>query len=206
MSYRRKYYDIFSKVYDKFIQFHSKDKNKKLRDFFVNQFEINNNLKVLDLCCGTGSNFIHFKKKAPNGFFIGIDFSMGMLKQAKKKNPDALLVLGDVEFLPFKSEIFDIITYTYAFYELKGEKVHNTLIEIRRILKPNGKLLIMEHEIPDKPFIKFLYYIRLASMGLKKAKTILSREKELLEKYFQRVKKITTPSGRSKIFICQKVY
>ncbi len=206
MNFRRKYYDIFSKFYDDFIKLHSKDKNEKLREFFVEQTNLKNKYIVLDLCCGTGSNFIHFKNRAPEGFFVGIDFSFGMLIQAKKKFNNANLILGDVSFLPFKDDAFDIITYTYAFYELKGEKVHNTLSEIKRVLKNNGKLLIMEHEIPKNPIIKFLYYIRLATMGLKKAKMILSHEQELLQKYFPVVKKIISPSKRSKIFICQKAY
>ena len=204
MQLRRKYYDFFSKFYDKFIQFHSRDKNEKLREFLAQKTGINNHTKVLDLCCGTGSNFIHFKKYAPLGFFVGIDFSFGMLLEAKKKFSEAILILGDVEFLPFKDNTFDVLTYTYAFYELKGEKVHNTLVEINRVLKPNGKLFIMEHEIPENNFIKILYYIRLATMGLKKARTILSHEEDLLKQYFSDVKKITTLSRRSKIIICQK--
>ena len=204
MNYRRKYYDLFSKFYDDFIKLHSKDKNEELRKFFVEQTKLKNNQIVLDLCCGTGSNFIHFKNKAPKGFFVGIDFSYGMLIQAKKKFNNANLVLGDVAFLPFKDNTFDIITYTFAFYELKGEKVHKTLLEIKRVLKDNGKLLIMEHEIPKNSLTKFLYYIRLATMGLKKAKTIISHEQELLQKFFPNVKKIISPSKKSKIFICQK--
>ena len=204
MKIRRKYYDFFSKFYDKFIKLHSRDKNEKLRKFFVNQIKEKDEIKILDLCCGTGSNFIHFEKKFKHPFMVGIDFSYGMLSQAKTKNRNAFLILADIENLPFKNEIFDVSTYTYAFYELKSEKVHNALSEIKRVLKSNGKLLIMEHEIPENFFIKFLYYIRLASMGLSKAKMIISHEQELLSKYFSKVEKVLSKSKKSKIFICLK--
>ncbi len=204
MKLRQKYYDIFSNFYDLFIKIHSGDKQENLRKFFVKVADIKSDYYILDLCCGTGSNFIHIGSKLKNGFLIGIDFSMGMLKKAKEKYPKSYLINGDIEFLPFKEETFDIITYTYAFYELKAEKVENTLLEIKRILKKNGKLLIMEHEIPKNKFIKLLYYIRLASMGLSKAKRILSSEIQFLEKIFLSVEKIITPSGNSKIIICQK--
>jgi len=206
MKFRRIYYDIFSNFYDKFIKLHSKDKNENLRKFLVNLMEINDKTKILDLCCGTGSNFKHFKNKNSNCLLYGIDFSLGMLKKAKEKAPFSMLVLGDVESLPFKSNSFNIILYTYAFYELKADKVEATLNEIKRVLTPSGKLYIMEHEIPTNRFIKILYFIRLASMGLKKAKRILSSEMKFLKKVFPKVEKIITPSGNSKIIICQKEY
>ena len=206
MIFRQKYYDFFSKFYDDFIKIHSKDKNENLRKLLIDLIDLKGNDRVLDLCCGTGSNFLHFKNKNPDCIYYGIDFSLGMLKKAKEKAPFSILVLGDVEFLPFKSNTFDYITYTYAFYELKSEKVETTLNEIKRVLKPHGKLFIMEHEIPKNKIIKYLYFIRLASMGLKKAKRILSSEIKFLKKVFPEVKKIVTPSGNSKIIICQKEY
>ena len=64
----------------------------------------------------------------------------------------------------------------------------------------------MEHEIPKNFFIKILYFIRLASMGPKKALQILKHEITILNKVFPKVKKIVTFSGNSKIIICQKEY
>ena len=206
MRFRQKYYDIFSHFYDKFIKLHSRDKQENLRKYLFDLISLKDNDRVLDLCCGTGANLAFIKKYIPNEIYCGIDFSLGMLKKAKEKVPDALLICGDVEFLPFKSEIFDVITYTYAFYELEGSKVEKTLNEINRVLKPGGRLYIMEHEIPKNFFIKILYFIRLASMGPKKALQILKHEITILNKVFPKVKKIVTFSGNSKIIICQKEY
>ncbi len=207
MKLRQKYYDLFSHFYDYFIKIHSRDKNEGLRKYLFEISNVKDYSKILDLCCGTGSNLTHLEKILKNnGIIAGIDFSMGMLKKAKEKIFFSYLICGDVEYLPFKENFFEVIFYTYAFYELKAEKVLNTLNEIKRVLVPKGKLYIMEHEVPKNKFIKLLYYLRLASMGLKKARNILSHELEILSQVFTKVEKIVTPSGNSKIIICQKEY
>jgi len=206
MRLRQKYYDIFSHFYDQFIKLHSRDKQENLRKYLFELISLKENDRVLDLCCGTGANLVFMKKYVFNGIYCGIDFSRGMLRKAKEKIPEAILICGDVEYLPFRSEIFDVITYTYAFYELEGDKVEKTLNEIKRVLKPEGKLYIMEHEMPQNFFIKMLYFIRIASMGLKKAIQILKHEISILKRVFPKVEKIVTPSGNSKIIICQKEY
>ena len=61
---------------------------------------------------------------------------------------------------------------------------------------------MMEHEIPQKRIIKFLFYIRMFSMGFKKAVTILKKERIIFEKYFNNVEKVISPSKNSKIWIC----
>ena len=61
---------------------------------------------------------------------------------------------------------------------------------------------MMEHDVPRRPLIRALFYVRLFSMGAKRAIYVLRHEKRTLERYFESVEKITTPSGRSKIMIC----
>ncbi|RLB07709.1 MAG: hypothetical protein DRG59_06105, partial [Deltaproteobacteria bacterium] len=99
---------------------------------------------------------------------------------------------------------FDAVTCSHAFYELKGDVQDQVLKDIVRILKPGKPFLMMEHDLPENKFVRFLLYIRFFSMGAKKAIEILKHEKEMLEKYFHSVKKVETPTGRSKVWICYK--
>ena len=207
-SYRRKYYDVFSKIYDRFVALHSKDTQSNIREFLANITPISRGDRVLDICTGTGTLLLYLSRKVSDrGLVIGADFSRGMLEVAKQKvqfSDNAFLVESDVAFLPFKSASFDAVTCSHAFYELKGDIQDQVLKDIVRILKPGKPFLMMEHDLPENKFVRFLLYIRFFSMGAKKAIEILKHEKEMLEKYFHSVKKVETPTGRSKVWICYK--
>jgi len=207
-SYRRKYYDVFSKIYDRFVALHSKDTQSNIREFLANLTPISRGDRVLDICTGTGTLLLYLSRKVSDrGLVVGADFSRGMLEVAKQKvqfSDNAFLVESDVAFLPFKSASFDAVTCSHAFYELKGDVQDQVLKDIVRILKPGKPFLMMEHDLPENKFVRFLLYIRFFSMGAKKAIEILKHEKEMLEKYFHSVKKVETPTGRSKVWICYK--
>ena len=204
MKFRRKYYDIFSKFYDKFIQLHSGDKQEKIREYFAELTGVKNTSNILDICCGTGSTLKYLAKKvnSANGICVGVDFSKGMLIKAKEKITGAVFLLCSVTEIPVKNHTFDVVTCTFAFYELKGELVDRTLLEIKRVLKKNGKFFMMEHEIPDKFIIRMLFYIRMFSMGFKKGMTILKNEEKIFRKYFKNVEKKHSLSKNSKIWVC----
>jgi len=200
-KWRRKYYDIFSKFYDWIIKLHSQDKSEALREFLIKKAEINSGFKVLDICTGTGSVAIKAKQMYPECKVYGLDFSKGMLEKAKAKDKRIGWILASVTNMPFKSETFDVVLCSHAFYELKGLEKFQALEEIRRILKPKGKFLMMEHEVPKNKFIKLLYYIRLASMGSADGFQFVKKELEIFAKYFKKIKKDHSPTGRSKVII-----
>jgi demethylmenaquinone methyltransferase/2-methoxy-6-polyprenyl-1,4-benzoquinol methylase len=134
-----------------------------------------------------------------------VDFSHGMLKVAHKKTRNFLnvnLVEADAAHLPFARGTFDAITCSHAFYELKGETQGCVLREILRVLKPKGTFLMMEHDVPPNPFLRALFYLRLAVVGAGRAVTFLRREREILKGYFGSVEKVA--AGRSKVMVCHK--
>lgn len=206
-TFRQRYYDYFSCIYDRFVALHSTDRGKGLRYFLADKTGLSKGDKVLDICTGTGSILIPLKEKVQaEGLVAGVDFSIGMLKVGKSKiiNHDSIfLVLADVACLPFKNMIFDAVTCSHAFYELKGLTQDYCLYEIDRVLKPGRPFLMMEHDVPKNFFVRMLFYLRLLSMGPKKALEILRHERELLMRYFRSVEKIYTPTGRSKVMICK---
>lgn len=205
---RRAYYDKFSKFYDRFVAFHSQDKQGLARKFLVDQIPIQNGGSVLDLSTGTGTPLAHIQAKVgPNGRVVGLDFSHGMLKVAREKVKsfaNVYLVEADAGSLPFSADTFDAVTCSHAFYELKGETQAEVLQEVIRVLKPEGVFLMMEHDVPPNRFIRALFYIRLTLIGTGRAITFLRHEQEVLEGHFRAVEKIVAPAGRSKVMMCHK--
>ncbi len=208
-KFRQKYYDWFSTVYDRFVAMHSADQQGMLKQYLAEQTGAGQGSRLLDICCGTGSLLEHLAKKTgDSGLVVGVDFSFGMLTVAGDKTRGSrrvFLVQADAGRLPFKTQIFDALTCAHAFYELKGDSQERALGEIARTLKPGKPFLMMEHDIPQKRFIRMLFYLRLLSMGARRALQILKYEQQVLADHFDAVEKILTPTGRSKIYVCQNL-
>lgn len=75
---------------------------------------------------------------------IGIDFSLKTLKACKRRYPSALLVCGDIEYLPFKDESVDSFFSFHSLYYLPFDAQENLFRELYRVLKKNGNLLLIE--------------------------------------------------------------
>jgi ubiquinone/menaquinone biosynthesis C-methylase UbiE len=205
---RRRYYNIFSHFYDSFIKLHSHNYGEETRKFLVDSARLDNETgtHVLDVCCGTGSVILSFAERFPDITAIGYDFSHGMLRKAHEKDLFHRLVLieGDAANLPFEDNLFDAVCCSHALYELKGPVRKEALLEMRRVVKSNGRVLIMEHEIPRKLFIKILFYIRMLMIGPKDSYEFLKQGISPFKKIFSEVILLHTKSGKSKLFLCQK--
>ncbi|MBW2109336.1 MAG: methyltransferase domain-containing protein [Deltaproteobacteria bacterium] len=203
--WRRAYYDQFSAVYDRFVALHSSDRQGNLRAYLAEKTGVSSGQRALDICTGTGAVLkMLVDRTGPDGLAVGVDFSRGMLAVAKTKlasRKGAFLVQADAGHLPFKSNVFDAVTCAHAFYELKGDTQDACLKDVERVLKTSKPFLMMEHELPRHRLIRLLFYIRLLSMGAKRAFQILKKEKERLESHFESVRKLPTPSGNSKIWV-----
>jgi ubiquinone/menaquinone biosynthesis C-methylase UbiE len=207
-SLRRAYYNGFSHFYDRFVAFHSRDKHGLARKFLADRLPMEEGGSVLDICTGTATLLSHLQARVGlDGRVVGVDFSRGMLRVGQGKMESFVnihLVEADAGQLPFAAGTFDAVTCSHAFYELKGETQDRALREILRVLRSKGAFLMMEHDVPLNPFIRALFYLRLASMGTGRAVSILRHEQEFLGRYFGRVEKVLVPAGRSKVLICWK--
>lgn len=171
---RQKYYDIFAHFYDFFIKVHSGHRGEETRNFLVDSAQIENGhqVRILDICCGTGAVTLAFAKRYPDALVIGYDFSAGMLNIAQKKDVDrsTFFIQGDASKLPYTDACFDIVCCSHALYELKGRVRVEALMEMKRVVKQDGKVLIMEHEVPRNKAVKMMFYMRLLMMGAADAK------------------------------------
>ena len=116
---------------------------------------------ILDLATGTADLAIALAKCNPQAHIIGMDISEKMLEIGKEKVSKKGLAnqielrLGDAATLPFESNTFDAVTV--AFGVRNFENLEHGLSEIQRVLKPNGRAVILEFSMPERFPIKQLY-------------------------------------------------
>jgi demethylmenaquinone methyltransferase / 2-methoxy-6-polyprenyl-1,4-benzoquinol methylase len=111
---------------------------------------------VLDACCGTGD--LAIACAGVGGHVTGLDFSERMLERARRKGPKLEWVRGDVLALPFADGSFDAATVGFGVRNV--EDVGRALRELRRVLRPGGRLAVLEITRPRgllRPFYAFWF-------------------------------------------------
>jgi demethylmenaquinone methyltransferase/2-methoxy-6-polyprenyl-1,4-benzoquinol methylase len=100
--------------------------------------------RVLDVCCGTGTQVIQLRRAGVQAF--GVDLSAGMLHQAAAKAHGAsFFVRGDARCLPYPSRCFDALIYSFALHEKPHEERRRMLEEGCRVLKPHGTVFVLDY-------------------------------------------------------------
>lgn len=117
-------------------------------------------LNILDVACGTGDFTIEIAQKAPQGSKVtGIDLSEGMMKIGREKiqaaGVDAEMVQGDCEQLQYPDDTFHRISVGFGVRNF--EHLQQGLCEMHRVLKPGGKLVVLELSVPSNPVIRWCY-------------------------------------------------
>jgi demethylmenaquinone methyltransferase / 2-methoxy-6-polyprenyl-1,4-benzoquinol methylase len=118
--------------------------------------------RVLDACCGTGD--LALAGKAVGGTVTGLDFSGRMLERARGKSAEIEWVQGDVLALPFEEAAFDAATVGFGVRNL--DDLERGLAELRRVVRPGGRLAILEITQPRGPLAPFyrLWFDRLVPL------------------------------------------
>jgi demethylmenaquinone methyltransferase/2-methoxy-6-polyprenyl-1,4-benzoquinol methylase len=119
--------------------------------------------RVLDACCGTGDLAVA-ATKAGAGEVVGVDFSARMLERARRKAPGLQWVQADVLALPFEDASFDSAVVGFGVRNV--EDLEAGIRELRRVLRPGGRLGILEITTPRgllAPFYK-LWFDRIVPL------------------------------------------
>jgi demethylmenaquinone methyltransferase/2-methoxy-6-polyprenyl-1,4-benzoquinol methylase len=109
---------------------------------------------ILDVATGTGDLAIAASKVLPQAAITGVDISTGMLEVGRRKVaalPHAQKITlqeGDSEALPFADDTFDVVMCAYGVRNF--ENLEAGLREMRRVLRPDGKLVVLEFSQPGK--------------------------------------------------------
>jgi len=134
-------WDSRAKTYDRSFSF-TRWTQKKL----VSMLQLGENPCFLDLACGTGWA-VRYAASVANGHgtFYGVDISSKMIEQAEANSRNYLNVYfckSRVEELPFADDFFDVVVSSNAFHHFSDPE--KTLEETYRVLKPKGKVYILD--------------------------------------------------------------
>ena len=118
--------------------------------------------RVLDACCGTGDLAIAAEREG--GIVTGLDFSSEMLVRARRKSNTIEWVQGDVLALPYGDGSFDAATVGFGVRNVADLRAG--LLELRRVLRPGGRLAVLEITQPRGPLKPFfsLWFDRIVPL------------------------------------------
>lgn len=162
-------YDKIAPIYDIW----GKLTESRARNRAIELAEIKNGQNILEVAVGTGLAFYEIVKRNPNGTNLGIDLSPGMLGKAKKR----LSKLSEVNYslnegtafnLNVEDESMDTLVNNYMFDLIPFEDMNKILVEFKRVLKKNGKLILVnmtQGERFGSKLYDFIYNISPKTMG-----------------------------------------
>ena len=132
--------------------------DKRWRKLAVNEFESVANKTYLDVATGTADIALEIASRQPGPRKIfGMDFSQSMLELGNNKvsGQDIKLIPGSAEHIPLKDNIFDgVIT---AFGVRNFSDAEQGLREMHRVLKPRGRIVVLEFSFPKNGLLQWLY-------------------------------------------------
>lgn len=153
-------YDFISPFYDIFgITMESKARVRSLE-----LSGITNGERVLEVAVGTGINFREILRRNPAGWSDGIDISEKMLHRAKKRATKTGIInytlqRADCRALPYEDNTFDLLINQYMFDIMPAGDYGRIMTEFKRVLKPNGRLVLVNTTLPERTLDRTLEWI-----------------------------------------------
>jgi ubiquinone/menaquinone biosynthesis C-methylase UbiE len=145
-------YDAIAPLYDS--QPHrEKSSDPALAAFLAERSALETAL-LLDIACGTGNQLVANRAIARNARMVGLDGSLGMLRQARAKSTEIGWVHGESSALPFASSTFDFASCQYALHHFRDKA--GMVREAFRVLQTGGRLAIFNMCPHDS--LDWLYY------------------------------------------------
>ncbi len=147
------------------------------------------NSRILEIGAGTGANFRFYPSCAKA---VAGEISYKMLEIAKGKTDFIELVQTDAETLPFAANSFDAAFATLVFCSIPNPE--NAFREVQRIVKPNGKIILLEHVRPKGLLGYFFDFLNIFTVAL-------------IEDYFNRnTAKLAEDSGLRILEVKEKAF
>lgn len=162
-------YDRIAPIYDIW----GKLTESKARDRALVLADIKDGQDILEVAVGTGIAFCEIVKRNTKGTNTGIDLSPGMLERAKKRvrqlsQRNYSLTVGSAFQLDIEDESIDTLINNYMFDLIPFEDMDKIIVEFKRVLKKNGKLILVtmtEGERIGSGLYNFIYNISPKIMG-----------------------------------------
>ena len=138
----RSSYDAVAEVYAKafFDELSRKPFDRELLDAFAASVP---RAKALDVGCGPGHVGRYLSERGMN--VVGVDLSPAMVEIARRLNPAMRFEVGDMRGMPIGDRTMDALVAFYSLIHIAREEVPAVLTEFRRVLAPDGRLLLAVH-------------------------------------------------------------
>jgi ubiquinone/menaquinone biosynthesis C-methylase UbiE len=141
-------------LYDFLAFLFTRGRERRLRERMMQLARLDAGDRVLDVGCGTGTLAIAARKRVGSaGAVFGIDASPAMVARATSKSAragsDVTFSTAFVEALPFPDARFDVVFSTLMLHHLPRPVRRQCAAEIRRVLKPRGRLLVVDFGRPQ---------------------------------------------------------
>jgi demethylmenaquinone methyltransferase/2-methoxy-6-polyprenyl-1,4-benzoquinol methylase len=146
----RSMFDRIAPVYDRMNRAMTAGLDRRWRRLAV-ELVVQPGDRVLDACCGTGDLALEAERQG--GRVVGLDFSEKMLERARRKSQSIEWRQGDLLALPFEAAAFDVATVGFGVRNVAD--LDRGLRELRRVLRPGGRLAVLEITQPRGPLKPF---------------------------------------------------
>jgi ubiquinone/menaquinone biosynthesis C-methylase UbiE len=141
-------YRIIAGLYDRVCE----PAAKILRNIGLTIFPPHENIAMLDVGCGTGTQLSLYQK--PGCRLVGIDSSPAMLAAARRKlGAAAELHQADAAHMSFSAGTFDLVTMVFVLHEMPPGMRSAVLMECRRVVKPDGRIMLIDYHPGPFPFL-----------------------------------------------------
>ena len=141
-----------ARFYDALVWLLTFGRERAFRDRLLDLARLTPGESVLDVGCGTGTLAIAAKGRVGTGEVRGIDASPEMIARAKRKaskaGADVAFEVAAAEVLPFPEARFDVVLSTLMLHHLPRATREQCAREIRRVLKPGGRVLAVDFATP----------------------------------------------------------
>lgn len=151
------------RVYDFLNAFLSLNRDKSWRKSAVTLSGTQSDMKILDVCTGTGDLAISFSQQLHgNGLVVGSDYCHDMLRYGKPKikkrhlEAKVKLIEADTLQLPFRDNTFEISTVGFGIRNVTD--LMAGIKEMARVVTPNGKIIILEFSQPTNSVFRYIYF------------------------------------------------
>lgn len=136
-----RFYDLFGRIM-------SLGRDRAIREQLVELAAPASGESVLDVGCGTGTLALMVKQRMGRGDVHGIDASPEMIEVARNKagraQVDVDFRIALIEVIPLPDATFDLVTSSLMLHHLGDDLKRAGLAEIRRVLKPGGRLALLD--------------------------------------------------------------
>lgn len=153
----------WGKTYDTLVGLLSMGQEKKFRQATLDLARIQAGEQILEVGCGTGTLTLAAGAKAgPQSQVTGVDIAPDMIETARRKALKAGLKVqfqvGRIEAIPFPDGQFDLVLSSLMLHHIHGDAAKQQgMQEILRVLKPGGRLLIVDVVPPQNPHMRGLF-------------------------------------------------